>query len=168
LGWISACSGVTQNDVSGLHWHCFVTEQLCPFVLLHLALCEQLHAAACKLSGVEDSCNMHGTDNHAAQQLPSVALLSPCCPYSCDKQVVPSYMSLVRQHSLLQQQLTALLTQLEVVRLDDAAPIPLVEVEKVMRACYAPLLLYRAVSYRYTVYSVASCAGAVRASCIMC
>jgi hypothetical protein len=61
-------------------------------------------------------------------------------------QVVPGYMSLIRRHGLLQQQLTALLTQLEVVRMDDDAPISLQEVEQVMVTCYRPLLLYRAVS----------------------
>jgi hypothetical protein len=61
-------------------------------------------------------------------------------------QVSPGYMSLLRQHGLLQQLLSSLLTQLEVVRMDDAAPIPLTELAQVMAACYKPLLLYRAVS----------------------
>jgi hypothetical protein len=52
----------------------------------------------------------------------------------------------LRQHSLLQQLLSSLLTQLEVVRMDDAAPIPLGQLQQVMAACYKPLLLYRAVS----------------------
>jgi hypothetical protein len=55
-------------------------------------------------------------------------------------------MSVLHKHSLLQQLLSSLLTQLEVVRVDDAAPIPLQELQQVMAACYRPLLLYRAVS----------------------
>jgi hypothetical protein len=40
-------------------------------------------------------------------------------------------------------------TQLEVARMDDAAPILLGELHQVMAACYRPLLLYCAVSDKY-------------------